>query len=81
MTQVLLVVETAALVGIKLIHRIRLTLPSESNVWGRTRRVWTDPRHRVLEFGTPEVLEVDLRHLARIGVGSDATEWYRAWKH
>jgi hypothetical protein len=39
-------------------------------------RVWTDPQYRILEFSTPEVLEVDLRQLAQIGIGSDATEWY-----
>jgi hypothetical protein len=76
-----MVVETAALAGINLSHRIRLTLPPEMKVWGRTRRVWTDPQFRILEFGTPEVLEVDLRQLAQMGIGSDATEWYRAWKH
>jgi hypothetical protein len=76
-----MVAEVAALAGINLIHRIRLTLPQDTKVWGRTRRVWTDPRFHILEFSTPEVLEVDLRHLAQIGIGSDVTEWYLAWKH
>lgn len=76
-----MVAKVAALAGINLIHRIRLTLPQDTKVWGRTRRVWTDPRFRILEFSTPEVLEVDLRHLAEIGIGSDVTEWYLAWKH
>jgi hypothetical protein len=76
-----MVVETAALAGINLIHRIRLTLPSETKVWGRTRRVWTDPQYRALEFSTPEVLEVDLRQLAEVGIGSDATEWYLTSEH
>ena len=76
-----MVVETAALAGINLSHRIRLTLPSETKVWGRTRRVWTDPQYRILEFSTPEVLEVDLRQLAQMGIGSDTTEWYLALKH
>jgi hypothetical protein len=74
-------VEVAALAGIHLNHRIRLTMPQETKVWGRTRRVWTDPQYRILEFSTPEVLEVDLRQLARLGIGSDATDWYLAWKH
>lgn len=74
-------VKTAALAGINLIHRIRLTAPPEMKVWGLTTRMWTDPQYRILEFGTPEVLEVDLRHLAEMGIGSDATKWYRAWKH
>ena len=76
-----MVAETAALAGINLSHRIRLTLPPEMKVWGRTLRVWTDPQYRVLEFGTPEVLEADLRQLVRVGTGSDATEWYLALEH
>jgi hypothetical protein len=76
-----MVVETAALAGINLIHRIHLTLPPEAKFQGRTLRVWTDPQYRILEFSTPEVLEVDLRQLAQIGIGSDATEWYLALKH
>ena len=75
-----MVIETAALAGINLIHRIRLTLPSETRIWGRTVRVWTDPQYRILEYGTPEVLEADLRHLARLGIGSDVTKWYLALK-
>jgi hypothetical protein len=71
-----LVVETAALAGINLVHRIRLTLPQETKVLGKTLRVWTDPKYRILEYGTPEVLDADLRQLARLGIGSDVTEWY-----
>ena len=71
-----MVIEAAALAGINLVHRIRLTLPPETKVWGRTRRVWTDPQYRILEYGTPEVLEADLRQLACLGIGSDATKWY-----
>ena len=76
-----MVAESAALAGINLIHRIRLTVPPEMKVWGLMTRMWTDPQYRILEFSTPEVLEVDLRQLAEMGIGSDATEWYRAWKH
>ena len=75
-----MVIEVAALAGINLIHRIRLTLPPETKVWGRTARVWTDPQYRVLEYSTPDVLEADLRQLARFGIGSDVTEWYLALK-
>jgi hypothetical protein len=71
-----LVTEVAALAGINLIHRVRLTLPPEKTFWGMTLRVWTDPQYRILEYSTPDVLEVDLRHLAEFGVGIDATEWY-----
>ena len=74
------VIETAALAGIKLIHRIRLTWPPETKVLGRTRRVWTDPQYRILEYSAPDVLEVDLRQLARLGIGSDVTEWYLTLK-
>ncbi|MDP2968201.1 MAG: hypothetical protein Q8P64_03210 [Deltaproteobacteria bacterium] len=47
---------------------------------GRTRRVWTDPQYRILEYSTPDVLDVDLCQLARLGIGSDVTEWYLALK-
>jgi hypothetical protein len=76
-----MVVEAAALAGINLINRIHLTFPPEAKFWGWTLRVWTDPQYRILEFGTPEVLEVDLRQLAQTGIGSDVTEWYLAMKH
>jgi len=75
-----MVVEAAALAGLHLIHRMRLTLPPEVNLHGRTLRVWTDPKYRILEFSTPDVLEVDLRHLAQFGIGSEATESYLAGK-
>jgi hypothetical protein len=75
-----MVVEAAALAGINLVHRIRLTLPPESDIWGRKRRVWTDPRYRILDYSTPEVLDADLRHLARLGIGSDVTKWYLSLK-
>jgi hypothetical protein len=74
------VAEAGALAGINLIHRIRLTSPPEIKYRGRMLRVWTDPKYRVLEFSTPDVLEVDLRQLAQFGIGSDATESYLAVK-
>ena len=76
-----MVAETATLAGINLIYRIRLTLPPETKFLGKTLRVWTDPQYRILEFSTPEVLEVDLRQLAQIGIGSDVTAWYLDFKH
>jgi hypothetical protein len=75
-----MVAEAAALAGINLVHRIRLTLPPESDIWGRKRRVWTDPQYRILDYSTPEVLDADLRHLTCLGIGSDATKWYLALK-
>jgi hypothetical protein len=73
-------VAVAALAGINLIHRIRLTGPQETKIWGRTARVWTDPQYRILEYSTPDVLEADLRQLARFGIGNDVTDWYLALK-
>jgi hypothetical protein len=75
-----MVTDTAAIAGINLIHRIRLTLPAETKILGRTLRAWTDPQYRILEYSTPDVLEADLRQLARFGIGSDVTEWYLALK-
>lgn len=74
-------VETARLLGINLIHRIRFTVPQETRVWGRMVRVWTDPQYRILEYSTPDVLETDLRQLAQLGIGKDVTEWYLELKH
>lgn len=75
-----LVGEIAALAGINLIYRIHLTLPPETSFQGRSLRVWTDPRYSILEYSTPDVLDADLRELARMGIGSDATQWYLALK-
>jgi hypothetical protein len=75
-----MVVETAALAGINLIHRMRLTSPPETKFGGRTLRVWTDPQYRILEYSSPDVLDADLRQLAQLGIGSDATQWYLALK-
>jgi len=71
-----IVTEAAELAGINLIHRVRLTIPPEIKMQGKTLHVWTDPKYRILEYSTPDVLEVDLRHLARFGVGCDVTEKY-----
>ena len=75
-----MVVEAAAMAGINLIHRMRLTAPPEIKFQGRMLRIWTDPKYRILEFSTPDVLEVDLRQLAQFGIGSEATESYRTGK-
>lgn len=72
------VTEAAALAGLNLIHRVRLTIPAEIKILGRTWRMWTDPQYRVLEYSTADLLEVDLRHLARFGIGRDVTAWYLA---
>jgi hypothetical protein len=73
-----LVTEAADGAGIHLIHRVRLTLPSELRILGKTLKMWTDPQYRILEYSTPDVLETDLRQLARFGIGRDVTSWYKA---
>jgi hypothetical protein len=73
-----MVVEAAALAGIHLAHRIHFTGPQEVKIWGRKRQIWTDSQYRILDYSTPDVLEMDLRHLAQLGIGSDVTEWYLA---
>jgi hypothetical protein len=75
-----MVTDAAALAGINLIHRIRLTLPQETVVLGKTLHAWTDPKYRILEFSTPELLQLDLRQLVEFGIGSDVTEWYLGLK-
>jgi len=71
-----MVTEAAALAGINLIHRLRLTIPQESKIPGSKLRFWTDPKYRILEFSMPDLLQMDLRQLARLGIGSDVTKWY-----
>jgi hypothetical protein len=75
-----MVTDAAALAGINLIHRLRLTIPPETKILGRKLRSWTDPQYRILEFSTPDVLQMDLRQLAQLGIGSDVTEWYLGLK-
>jgi hypothetical protein len=75
-----MVTDAAKLAGINFVHRMRLTWPAEKKILGQTVRVWTNPEYRILEFSTPGVLEVDLRYLAQFGIGSEATDWYLAWK-
>lgn len=71
-----LVTEAAELAGINLIRRVRLTIPPETKILGKTLHMWSDPQYRILEFSMPDVLEVDLRHLTRFGIGRDVTNWY-----
>lgn len=73
-----MVTEAAGCAGIQFIHRIRLTLPSETKILWKTLRLWTAPEYRILEYSTPDMLEVDLRHLAGFGIGCDVTQWYLA---
>ncbi len=73
-----LVTEAAELAGISLVHRIRLTLPPVTKILGQTLQLWTDPQYRILGFSTPDLLEMDLRQLARFGIGRDVTQPYLA---
>lgn len=75
-----LVTEAAALAGINLTSVIRLTFPPRGQVQGHNLLVWTDPQYRVFEIRSMDVLEADLRHLARLSIGSDATAEYLASK-
>jgi len=71
-----LVTEAAEVAGINLIHRVRLTLPPETRILGERLPIWKDPQYRILEYSSPDILELDLRHLAQFGIGRDVTEWY-----
>ena len=70
--------EAAALAGINLIHRFHLTLPPETKVLGSYAANLDGPPIPRPGVQQPEVLDTDLRHLARLGLGSDVTEWYLA---
>ena len=75
-----MVTKAAALAGVNLASLIRITFPAQMSIEGHMLRGWTDPRYNAFEFRSIDVLEVDLRHLARLGIGSDATAEYRASK-
>ncbi len=74
------VADAAAAAGLSLIHRVRLTIPSDIKILGKTWHMWTDPQYRIIEYSTADLLETDLRHLARFGIGRDVTAWYLASK-
>ncbi len=73
-----MVTEAAGRAGINFIHRIRIAFPPETKILWTKLRIWTDSEYRILEYSTPDMLEADLRQLARFGIGSDRTEWYLA---
>ncbi|HWR58985.1 MAG TPA: hypothetical protein VN328_08875, partial [Thermodesulfovibrionales bacterium] len=75
-----MVAKAASLAGINLVHRIRLTIPQETTILGKKLYVWTDPKYRILEFSTPDLLQMDLRQLVQFGIGTDVTEWYPGLK-
>ncbi len=66
----------AAQAGVNLAHRIELEFPPEVWFRGRTIPMWTDPRYRDFEVGSPDVLEEDLRALVEAGIATDVTAWY-----
>lgn len=75
-----MVTQAAALAGVNLTSLVRITFPAEGKIKGHTLRVWTDPKYSAFEIRSIDVLEVDLRQLARMGIGSDATADYRKTK-
>jgi len=75
-----MVTDAAALAGINLVHRIRLTLPPEKKILGRTLHAWTDPNTAYWSTARPTFWKRICRQLAQLGIGSDVTEWYLALK-
>ncbi len=73
-----MVTQAAALAGINLGSQTRITFPNHGTVHGHHLRVWTDPKYGSFEIRSIDVLELDLRHLTRMGVGSDVTAAYLA---
>lgn len=66
----------ARVVGIELGHRIRIELPPRVFFRGRVIQIWQDDKYRILEIGTPDLLEDDLKTLVKQGYATDATRWY-----
>lgn len=75
-----MVTHVASLAGVNLASMVRITFPSEGDVQGHHLRVWTDPKYGTFEIRSIDLLELDLRHLVRLGIGSDVTAAYLASK-
>jgi hypothetical protein len=75
-----MVTQAASLAGVNLASVIRITLPATNELHGHTLRLWTDPKYSTFDVRSFDVLELDLRTLAKLGIGRDATADYRADK-
>jgi hypothetical protein len=75
-----MVTQAASLAGVNLASVIRITFPATNELHGHTLRLWTDPKYGVFEVRSFDVLELDLRYLAELGIGHDATADYRSSK-
>lgn len=75
-----MVTEAASLAGVNLSSQVRITFPDQGDIQGHHLRVWTDPQYGAFVLRSMDLLELDLRHLARLGIGTDATAIYRAKK-
>lgn len=75
-----MVTHVTSLAGINLASMIRITFPSEGDVQGHHLHIWTDPKYGTFEFRSIDLLELETRHLVRLGIGSDATAEYLASK-
>jgi hypothetical protein len=60
-------VGAANLAGLEIANRIRVEIPQRILWMGNTRTLWTDPKYRELQYGSPEVFERDLRRLVALG--------------
>lgn len=72
-----LVTQAAMLAGINLSSQMRITFPDQGDIQGHHLRVWTNPKYGTFELRSMDVLELELRHLARLGIGEDGTAKYR----
>jgi hypothetical protein len=75
-----MVTHAASLAGVNLASVIRITFPATNKIRNHTLRLWTDPKYSTFDVRSFDVLELDLRHLAELGIGHDATADYLAAK-
>ncbi len=73
-----LVTEAASLAGVNLASMVRITFPAIIRLYGHTLRLWTDPEFSAFDVRSFDILELELRYLAELGIGHDATADYRA---
>jgi len=66
----------AEIMGVNLVTKVRLKIPREVHFRGKRYTLWTDARYEYLTFGSPDVLDSDLRQLVKEGIAEDAAAWY-----
>ena len=63
----------ARAIGLNPAYRVRIDLPPKARMWGRDIRFWSDPEHKTITLGSPDLLQSSLQELEMAGYGEDST--------